>query len=213
MISSQADSQPAVPPINGRLTALKERDEDAWTIAFRNLWPVALRAGMHPELRLTPAEAEEVASEALASLVSRIENIDTFEELAALAATIAYRRAVSVSRWKFAAKRQPAAGEQGGVDTTHDDTAAPERFYDQLSDIELRDLTLLLRDSLSEVDEDTHLLIHEKIVMGSSYEELSAKHKMPLGTVCAKVARGLRKIRQRLEQTPKLMKELREHLR
>jgi len=214
MILSRPAPTLSAEPNGAQINALKRGDDDAWTAAFRQLWPVALRAGQHPELRLSPWEAEEVASEALASLVSRIENVATLDELSALAATIAYRRAVSVARRKFAAKRQPAAGTSDLHPDGEDlDTLASEIAESRLTDVELGELTLLLSDALSDLDEDVRQLIQEKLVMGMSYEELSAKHKIPLGTACAKVARGLKKVRQRLDESPALMKELRDYLR
>lgn len=196
------------------IDALKRGDEAAWTTAFRRLWSVALRAGQHPELRLTPWEAEEVASEALASLVSRIENVSSLDELSALTATIAYRRAVSVTRRKFAAKRQPASGTSEILTEDGDpDSLVAELVEHRLTDVEIGELTTLLRNALADLDEGTELLIREKIVMGLSYKEMSTKHQIPLGTICAKVSRGLEKVRQRLQESPALMKELRDHLR
>ncbi len=203
-----------MPPARSQIDALKQGDEEAWTAVFRQLWSVTLRAGQHPELRLTAWEAEEVASESLASLVSRIENVSSLDELSALAATIAYRRAVSVTRRKFAAKRQPAAGTSTILAEEEDlDNLVAELVEHKLTDVELGELTMLLRDALADLDDGTDLLIHEKIVLGLSYKELSTKHQIPLGTACAKVSRGLEKVRQRLRESPTLMKELRAYLR
>src|SRR5690606_35923225 len=47
------------------LDELRSGQEKAWTVAFQRLWPIALKAGLHPELRLTRHEAEEVASATL----------------------------------------------------------------------------------------------------------------------------------------------------
>ena len=195
------------------LEALKSGDEQAWEQAFRRLWPVAFRAAQHPELRLTPHEAEEAASEALASLVGRVGQIPALEDLTPLAATIAYRRAVSVARNKFAAKRQPAAGFAGAGEAGDFDEAAPAGAEPGLNEVELRELTVLLRGAVADLDPSTYALVYGKIGLCMSYEELSARHQMPLGTVCAKVARGLKKVRQHLQQNPALMKELHNHLR
>src|SRR3989442_15865267 len=91
----------------GHLDALKIGDEKAWSRAFHDLWPLALRAAQRPELYLTLEEAQDAASEALVQLVEQIERVQTYEEVKALAVTIAYRRAVSLARRKSAAKRQP----------------------------------------------------------------------------------------------------------
>src|SRR4051812_45405908 len=97
------DQKAALP----QLALLQAGDETAWTISFRELWPVALKAARHPAAGLTTGEAEEVANEALAQLVSAAQQVATVEQLKALAATIAHRRAISVARAKSASKRGP----------------------------------------------------------------------------------------------------------
>jgi DNA-directed RNA polymerase specialized sigma24 family protein len=46
-----------------------------------------------------------------------------------------------------------------------------------------------------------------------SYKEMAEKHQLPLGTIGVNLARGLKKVRAGLEQNPRLMKEIRAHLR
>src|SRR5439155_23789719 len=91
----------------GHIDELKIGNEKAWVRAFQDLWPLALRAAQHPELFLTLEEAQDAASEALMQVVEQIEHVQTYEQVKALAVTIAYRRAVSLVRRKSAAKRQP----------------------------------------------------------------------------------------------------------
>src|SRR6266516_5359078 len=92
---------------HGHIDALKIGDEQAWTRAFHDLWPLALRAARHPELFLTLEEAQDAASEALVQVVEQIEHVQIYDQVKALAVTIAYRRAVSLARRNSAAKRQP----------------------------------------------------------------------------------------------------------
>jgi RNA polymerase sigma factor (sigma-70 family) len=175
---------------------------------------VALKAARLPAACLTAAEAEEVASEALAQLVPCIAKAATIEDLKALAATIAHRRAISSARAKSAAKRGPGPWVLAGG--SGDDIADRDNFATGtlgLSDLELGEMAVLLKRALDGLDPQTRLLIHAKTVDGLSYQELSAKHQMPLGTVCARVARGLKQIRRQLEESPTLMKELRDFLR
>jgi DNA-directed RNA polymerase specialized sigma24 family protein len=196
------------------LRALRYGDEAAWTEAFHCLWPIAVCAARHPSACLTDAEAEEAASEALAQLVSQVSLVGNFEQLKALTTTIAFRKAISIARKKSASKR--ASGVLSLEDEAHFDEAwlTPDpKTGNVLSDVEAAEMVLLLHQAMGELDAETHALIEEKHVLGATYEELSAKHGIPLGTACAKVARGLRKVRRRLENFPALAKELRAFLR
>ena len=197
----------------GHIDALKLGDEQAWSLAFHDLWPLALRAAQHPELVLTLEEAQDAASEALVQLVEQIERVQTYEEVKALAVTIAYRRAVSLARRKSAAKRQPKTPSGDLAEQDCDAREVPDSMSSRLTDQEIRELVVLLKEALAALDEETRTLLKEKIGHGMSYEELSRKHQMPVGTLCAKVARGLRKVRQALQGLPVLVKELEEFLR
>ena len=195
------------------VAALKRGDNVAWTQAFYHLWPLALRAARHPKLVLTLEEAQDAASEALAQVVSRIETVASFDELKALTVTIAYRRAVSLARRKSATKR-PKSCPPGVAAGSGDANAQIHGCTDvRLTDQELRELVVLLRKALEGLDEQTGTLLREKIEHGWSYAELSAKHRMPVGTICAKVARGLRKVRNALGASPTLLNELKAFLR
>jgi len=204
---------PAGPGSTVDLAALKAGDEAAWTTAFRQLWVVALGAARHPSACLTESESEEAASEALAQLVSQIALVRTIEELKALAATIAFRRAISLARRKSAAKRGTALLSLDDDLVQDEKLMASHPLGNGWSDVEAAEMALLLQQALSGLDRDTRTLLEEKLLSGSTYEELSARHRIPLGTACAKVARGLKKVRQRLENFPALAKELRAFLR
>jgi len=195
------------------IDALKTGDEQAWRRAFYDLWPLALRAAQHPELFLTLEEAQDAASEALMQVVEQIQHVQLYEEVKALAVTIAYRRAVSLARRKSAAKRQPKISAAGLREQDFDAREASDSISSRLSDQEIRELVVLLKDALAALDEETQTLLKEKIGHGFSYEELSRKHQMPVGTLCAKVARGLRKVRRALQGLPALVKELEAFLR
>jgi RNA polymerase sigma factor (sigma-70 family) len=199
-------------PLN--LSLLRAGDQQAWTEAFRQLWPVVLRTAGHPAACLTVGEAEEVASEALAQLVPRVNQVASGEALKALAATIAHRRAISLARAKSAAKRGPASlslsqcPDEGGF---RHDGCVPAN--DGLTDLELSEMALLLARALDGLDAGARALLEEKIGEGRSYQELSAKYRIPIGTLCPKVSRSLGHIRKQLENSPQLMKELMAFLR
>lgn len=196
------------------LGALKAGDEEAWTRAFHRLWPLAFHAARHPNCNLTIEEAEDAASEALGQMVAQIENVKILEELKPLVVTIAYRRAVSLARHKSSAKRRPEGLALDPV-TTNGVTALEiaEPVNSNLSDPELRELLKFLNELLAGVDVDTRTFLVEKIGHGFSYVELSRKHEIPIGTVCAKVARGLQKLRRAMDASPAVKQELKAFLR
>jgi len=208
-----ADTTNLAPSAFPDLAALRAGNDAAWTVAFHHLWPVALRAAQHPQAGLTSGEAEDAASEALAQLVPLAHRAANGDELKALAATIAYRRAVSMARHKSAAKRplsrcrdeQVAGGD--GIAELSDPGRTPADI------LALRDLLHLLHGLMAELDAETLALIEGKALNGFSYQELSKHYGLPLGTVCAKVARGLGKVRDALRKSPKQRKELETFLR
>ena len=188
------------------LNALKAGNAEAWNSAFYHLWPIALRVAHHPEACLVPWEREEVASDAILELIEHFDAVASIDQAKALLTTITYRRAISFARRKFAAKRTRPKDYEA---QTHDEMADNHH----LSDIERVELTVLMKRALDVLEPQTRQLLLEKIQQQSTYEEISARHGVPLGTVCTKVARGLKRIRDELQATPLLLKELRQYLR
>jgi len=74
---------------------LKRGDNDAWDETFRRLYPAAFAAARHPLASLTPAEAEDIAIEALTLLLPKVSQVAEFDELRLLVITIASRKAIS----------------------------------------------------------------------------------------------------------------------
>jgi RNA polymerase sigma-70 factor (ECF subfamily) len=188
------------------LDDLKAGDIDAWGEAFRHLWPMALRAARHPAACLVPWEAEDVASDAILELISQIDRVQSGEEAAALTVTIAYRRAISLARRKSAVKRVlPDADSGPSADDIDTSAERPE--------LDRREVSLLLKRAIDQLDADTRAFLMEKVVQQMTYQEISLQHRVPIGTVCTKVARGLKRLRAELHDSPRTMKELQEYLR
>jgi RNA polymerase sigma-70 factor (ECF subfamily) len=187
------------------LHALKLGNAAEWSIAFRQLWPMALHAARHPAACLVPWEAEDVAGDAISELIQQIGSVASFDEAKALVITIAYRRAISLARRKSAIKRVAPESE------SNDLQQAPR--FSKLTELEHREMILLFREALDEMEPLTRLILMEKIELELTHEEIGLRHGLPLGTVCTKIARGLKKLRARLEEKPQLVKELREYLR
>ena len=197
------------------LRELKRGSETAWIEAFRALWPIALRAARHYHAGLTPEEAEDAASVALKQIVSRAGDVATFQELEALLAAIAYRSAISLARAKSARKRGfkvtvSLDANRDYLDAHNEISAA---ITDRLTELELRELTQLLRQVLGGLDEEGRLLMEENILEELSLQKLSEKYEIPLGTVASKLRRGLKRIRAALDRSPKLKQVLKDFLR
>jgi RNA polymerase sigma factor (sigma-70 family) len=193
---------------------LQTGDETAWEMAFQRLWPIACHAARHPSLGLSAEDVEDTASEALAQVVPKVRTIADFQELEAFTATVAYRRAASLTRRKMARKRSPGASasphDTPGVPAVSQAPAVP---LDHLSDNEIRELARLLALALANLDDETRWLLHEKIGQGKSYQELSRLQQKPLPTLAARVSRGLSKVLSTLRETPELMQQLLSFLR
>ena len=80
------------------LEQLKVGVQAAWEEAFRLLYPSVLAAARHPLAGLSPTEAEDVAIEALTQMVPKVASLKSWEDVRALAITIAGRRAISERR-------------------------------------------------------------------------------------------------------------------
>jgi RNA polymerase sigma-70 factor (ECF subfamily) len=186
------------------LHALQRGDPVAWTAAFPHLWPIALRAASHPEACLVPWEAEDVAHDAMIELIQSIDDVRNVDEMKGFLSTIAYRSAIDYSRRKYAGKRSPPAE----LDEAHEVPSTPE-----LGPADLREMTLLIRKAFDVLDRQTQRLLIEKVAMDLTYDEISKKHRVPIGTVCTKVARGLKRVQAALAEAPELVKELRHYLR
>ncbi len=196
------------------LRDLRQGGEDAWREAFRILWPIALSAAAHAPVALRWEEVEDAANEALAQLVHRVDSVRSFDELRALAATIAYRRAVSAARRDSAAKRIPAVAMASDLANQLNEVAADvECATGRLDDVQLAELALLLHRALHGLDADTRGMLLAKVCEGLTYRELAQRYRKPEPTVTARVSRGLAAVRSRLARLPVLMHELRSFLR
>jgi DNA-directed RNA polymerase specialized sigma24 family protein len=197
------------------LAALRQGDDEAWDEAFRRLYPSAFAGAKHPLAALTPAEAEDVAIEALTLLLPKVKQIASFDELRPLVITIASRKAISERRRQLADKR--GGGDVTSLDALQDDEnirfEPAEQLAGRLTTPDLRELSTLLDAALAALEPRHAELLKDFLIYHSSYKELSAKYQMPMGSVGVCLARSLEKIRTHLKTTPKLWKELNAYLR
>jgi RNA polymerase sigma factor (sigma-70 family) len=197
------------------LAALCAGDNDAWDEAFLRLYPSAFAAARHPLASLTPTEAEDVAIEALTLLLPKVKQVAEFDELRPLVITIAARKAISEKRRQLADKR--GGGDVTSLDALQDDEAVrfepAEQLAGRLSVPDLRELSRLLDAALSGLEPRQAELLRDFLVQHLAYKELAEKYRMPIGSVGVSLARGLDKVRARLQTAPKLWKELAAYLR
>ncbi len=197
------------------LAALQCGDQEAWDEAFRRLYPAAFAAARHPLAALTPTESEDIAIEALTLLLPKVKQVVQFDELRLLVITIASRKAISEKRRQLADKR--GGGDLTSLDAMQDDETLhfepAEQFLTHLNATDLRELSMLLDAVLATLEPRQADLIRDFLVHHLPYKELSAKYKMPIGSIGVSLARGLEKIRAQLQTMPKLWKELAAYLR
>jgi RNA polymerase sigma factor (sigma-70 family) len=197
------------------LAALGKGDEEAWDEAFQRLYPSAFAAARHPLASLTPAEAEDVAIEALTLLLPKVKQVAEFEELRLLVITIASRKAISEKRRQLADKR--GGGDVTSLDAMQDDETIrfepEEKLAGNLSPADLRELSKLLDAALSGLEPRQADLVRDFLVHHIPYKELADKYRMPIGSIGVNLARSLDKIRTQLQAMPKLWKELSAYLR
>ena len=197
------------------LTALQRGEDAAWDEAFRRLYPSAFAAARHPLASLTPAEAEDIAIEALTLLLPKVKTVAAFDELRLLVITIASRKAISERRRQLADKR--GGGDLTSLDAMQDDETIrfepAEQLISHFSDTDLRDLSRLLDQALSGLEPRHADLLRDFLVHHLAYKELAEKYRMPIGSIGVSLARSLDKIRSHLQTMPKLSKELAAYLR
>jgi RNA polymerase sigma factor (sigma-70 family) len=197
------------------LSALKSGDGPAWDEAFRRLYPAAFAAARHPLASLTPAEAEDIAIEALTLLLPKVKQVAEFDELRLLVITIASRKAISEKRRQLADKR--GGGDVTSLDALQDDETIrfepAEQMVGHLGSCDLRELGQLLDAALASLEPRQADLVRDFLVHHVPYKELAQKYRMPIGSVGVSLARSLDKIRAHLQTMPKLWKELSAYLR
>ena len=134
--------------------------------------------------------------------------VDTVEELKALTAVIANRRALDHIR-----------RTQSGIPTAHA-TEPVEELGDRpsttlgpLETVEAQELSQLLVDLGASIPEHQWKLLRAYYGGGKTQAELAKDFGMPLGTVGVTLSRALQALRGALQKSPQLKKELSEGLR
>jgi RNA polymerase sigma factor (sigma-70 family) len=179
------------------LRALQCGDAAAWDMAFPWLWPAAFGAAQVTLQPYLPAEVEDVAIESLETLVEKVRELKSVEELKPLVASIAHHRAVSLLRERFAKKRgegrtgSPEAGQGTAVMDCPDPTADSP-----LAALEQKGVAECLSRMLSELKPPQGVVLRDFFLDGLSYEGIARKHGIPIGSVGVYLKRGLETLRR-----------------
>lgn len=196
------------------LNALKRGDEAAWDAAFQWLWPTAFAVAKLKLEPFLPAEVEDVAIEALETLVEKVRDVAAVEELKPLLASITHHRAVSLLRERFAQKR--GAGQVESLDApaadgeSKPDAPAPG---DPLDALDLNELSRVLAELQHDLKPEYRAILSDFFLAGLSYEQIAIKRQVATGTVGVYLKRGLESVRQAGRRHPELLKELEAFLR
>jgi RNA polymerase sigma factor (sigma-70 family) len=199
------------------MRGLRVGDADEWEKAFPLIWPVACSAVRRRLATAAPADVEDVAMNAITEVVKMVKagKIDTGEELKALTAVIAARRALDHIRRTQAAIR--SAHATAPIEEHEDRPSAAPRPLEEapgpLEKVEAQELSRLLVDLGASIPEHQWKLLKAYYGGGKTQAELAKDFGMPLGTVGVTLSRALQALRGALQKSPQLMKELVEALR
>lgn len=195
------------------LSLLRSGDADAWDAAFRWLWPVVFAVAQTRLGTVLPADVEDVAIESLEEMVEAARMVKRVEELKSLAASVAHNRAVSRLREHFAQKRGGGLAES--LEARQEQEGAPELAGEDsaLADVDRQDLARLLMELQAELKPEQRAMLGDFFLHGLSYEQLSAKHGIAMGTVGVYLKRALEALRGVGARQPRLLKELEAFLR
>jgi len=183
---------------------LKEYDAAAWRQAFDVLLPIALRGTAQASAYLSQQDREEVANDALVELARQIDQFAAWPEVTALAYLAAQRRAVDRFRRLRAQKRQGSA-------TAHvplEDAAVHELAGDAPAPVQWGEIAGVVEALVEGLGEPAASLVRGYARDGLSYEQLSRRANLPLGTVAAIIYRGMRRLERELGGSSKLGREL-----
>jgi RNA polymerase sigma factor (sigma-70 family) len=179
------------------LGALKTGDAGAWDEAFAWLWPAVFAVAKLKLQPYLPNEVEDVAIESLEQLVAKVPGVKSVEELKPLAASIAYHRAVSLLRERFAKKR--GEGKTDSLDAQPDGRVIQNEATSgesPLENLKQAELAERLGKSLTELKPPLGEILSDFFIYGLRYEEIANKHGVAIGSVGVYLKRGLEVMRR-----------------
>jgi len=147
---------------------------------------------------LAITKSPETASEVVQDVFSKVwKNASVYDRRLGKPSTwiITLARNQSIDRLRSEVRRtevMEAVGEEADKDE--------QTFGDPSSDAEVRERAERVRDSLKLLPEEQRICIRLAFLVGLSHPEISERLGGPLGTVKARIRRGLERLRSLLEQ-------------
>jgi RNA polymerase sigma factor (sigma-70 family) len=185
------------------IRALQNGHEGWWEMAFPWLWRVAWSAAARRLPNTSHADLEDVAILAIREAAEKVDLAGSFEELQALTAIIANRRALDLIRHRQAGRRKGKATESL---EDHENLESLEPGpLERVNACELAKLLSRLTHQLPGVDRQLLLAYYFE---GLKQSELAERFQIPIGTVGVKLSRALKSLRKELSRYPKLLKEM-----
>ena len=192
------------------IRSLQTGDRFSWECAFYWLWPVAWSAAQRRLVTFAPAEVEDVAIGAVSEAAEEVQagNVRSFEELKALTAVIANRRALDYVR------RMQAERRATDITETLEGREEPRSLvFNPLNEVNVKEVAELLVELAEKLPERHRELLKAYYLGGLKQAELAENFGMPIGTVGVTLSRALESLREELQKHPRLMKELKEAMR
>ncbi|MFA5033917.1 MAG: sigma-70 family RNA polymerase sigma factor [bacterium] len=189
--------------------ALQQGDPHAWDDAFDWLWPTAFAVVNLKLARFCPEDVEDVAIQALETLVEKVATLKSVDELKPLTARIAHNLAVSRLRKKYADKHGGGKIDSlNAMESKEVNRSLPSSPGSPLDELHENDLTKLLTESQEDLKHEIRDVLNDFFISKLTYDGISQKRGIPIGTVGVMLKRGLEAIRQWGKRHPGLMKEL-----
>lgn len=181
-----------LPPIE----RLQSGDSEAWDIVFKWLWPKAINVSRQVLTPLAPSDAEDVVIEAFTSLFERINKVYSTESLPSLLVAITRNRARSHLRRLSAIKRGYSKTIPMSIVL---EEQLPAQEETPLESLKTGELFNLLEQIRLELPGRTARYIHEHYVGGLTHRDIAELYGVSVHTVSGNIRRGLRVLREKLE--------------
>ena len=181
-----------LPPIE----RLQSGDSEAWDIVFEWLWPKAVNVSRQVLTPLAPSDAEDVVIEAFTSLFERIHKVYSTESLPSLLVAITRNCAISHLRRLSAIKRGYSKTIPMNIVLEEE---IPTKEETPLKSLETGELFNLLEQIRLELPERTARYIDEYYLEGLTHRHIAERHGVSVHTVSGNIRRGLRVLREKLE--------------
>lgn len=163
-----------------------------WARAYPLLYPKVLWLAKACHPARAGADPEDVACEVISELMRKLAagdppsfaNLKTMGDLIGMALTMTRRRSIDADR---RAKRRP-------------EESLPEGWEQFIGSTEAEPGMREIWRYVDKLGPPRPVLFHARFVLGMSSQEIADAYAMPIGTVCAHFARGLKELRKMMEE-------------